>query len=467
MYFNSQSYNQIKKIPGEHTGIFQIGTQRKRSTFKSSIQKRLLARLLVAGTLISIALATTVFFLEFHRLGRFVNKRAAEISARFNDEIRDLLDDTELMNKPALRNKLKMLSIIGKLNLGMGHVIHAGIYDLKGNAVVIEKDTTCPYIKEVDAVMNAQEQNFTETYAGVHQLRHIHGTPHIQLTFPLTDNHGKRTAILLGMFAVSSTTRDEVVGRIMRTALEAIGIVLLTTLILYPIIITLIGRLSKLADNLLEANIETLRVLGSAIAKRDSDTDIHNYRVTIYSVTLAEAFGLKHSLIRALIKGAFLHDVGKIGISDQILLKPGKLTKNECEIMKRHVNHGIDIVERSDWLKDATDVVGYHHEQFAGGGYPYGLKGDFIPITARIFAIADVFDALTSSRPYKDPMPFEEAMAILVEGRGNHFDPALLDTFSTIAKTLYDKISDCSDDTLREKLETITRQYFSKEMYGS
>ncbi len=241
---------------------------------------------------------------------------------------------------------------------------------------------------------------------------------------------------------------------------------LLTTMILYPIIMMLIRQLSNLADNLLEANIETLRALGSAIAKRDSDTDIHNYRVMIYSVNLAEAFGLVHSLIRTLIKGAFLHDVGKIGISDQILLKPGKLTKYEFEVMKRHVNHGIDIVEGSDWLKDATDVVGYHHEQFAGGGYPYGLKGDFIPITARIFAIADVFDALTSSRPYKDPMPFEKTMAILAEGRGTHFDPSLLDTFNTIAKSLYEKVANCSDEILRENLESITRQYFSKEMYS-
>ena len=431
------------------------------------IQKRLLIRLLVAGALISIALASTVFFLELHRLGRLVNQRAGEIAARFNEEIRDLLDDPTLSKKLALRNNLKMLSMIGKLNMGTGHVIYAGIYNLDGNAIIDEKDTQCTYMSEVDDVMNSQERRLSATHNKVYKVRHIHGVPHIQLTFPLTGNNGKQAAILSGIFAVSSSARDEVVGRIVRTTFEAIGIVLLTTLILYPIIMTLISRLSKLADNLLEANIETLQVLGSAIAKRDSETDIHNYRVTIYSVTLAEAFGLRHSLIRSLIKGAFLHDVGKIGISDQILLKPGKLTTNEFEVMKRHVNHGIDIVERSDWLKDATDVVGYHHEKFSGNGYPYGLEGDFIPITARIFAIADVFDALTSSRPYKDPMPFEKAMAILAEGRGNHFDPSLLDTFNTIARTLYERVSNCSDEILREKLESITRHYFSKEMYRS
>ena len=253
----------------------------------------------------------------------------------------------------------------------------------------------------------------------------------------------------------------------MRTAVEVIGIVFCTTLILYPIIITLVGRLSYLADVLLEANIETLQALGSAIAKRDRDTDIHNYRVTIYSVTLAESLGMRQENIRGLIKGAFLHDIGKIGIGDQILLKPGKLTKSEREIMKRHVNHGIDIIGRSEWLKDAIDVVGCHHEQFDGNGYPNGLSGEAIPINARIFAIVDVFDALTSRRPYKDSIPFEEAIKILAEGRGGHFDPSLLDSFNKIADSLHEKYSSCADKTLREKLESITRHYFAEELYRS
>jgi len=434
------------------------------TSLKSAIQKRLLIRLLVAGILVSIVLAAIVFFLEFHRLGRSVNQRAGQISARFNDEIRDLLDDRSMPEKPALRNKLRMLSVIGRLNMGIGKVIYAGIYDLNGEAVVIEKDADCPYIDKVDPVMTSWQQDLPTAIKTVYEFNYINGTPHIQLTFPLTNNNDQQAAVLSGVFAVSSSTMEGVVDRIVRTALQTIGIVFITTLILYPTILTLINRLSALADNLLEANIETLQVLGSAIAKRDSETDIHNYRVTIYSVTLAEAVGLRQKQIRGLIKGAFLHDIGKIGISDKILLKPGKLTKRERGIMRGHVRHGIDIVERSDWLKDAIDVVGYHHEQFAGGGYPYGLEGDAIPITARIFAIADIFDALTSKRPYKEPISFDDTMTILAEDRDAHFDPSLLDTFNTIAKSLYQKVANASDAALREKLESITRQYFSKKM---
>jgi HD-GYP domain-containing protein (c-di-GMP phosphodiesterase class II) len=453
-----------KNMGKDDSDKFSFNKQSSRASLKASIQKRLLIRLGVAAVLISIVLTSAVFFIEIHRLGGLVNGRASLIAIRFNDEIRHLLDGSMLMEQPALQNKLKMLSIAGKLDLGLGHLIYAGIYDLNGKEIVMEKDAHYAYLNAVDDFMKSLGHRLPSDSKKVYKLKYIKGNPHILLTFPLTNSKNEQVAVIEGVFAVSSKARDEVVWRIVRTAFEAVGIVVLTTLIFYPIIITLIGRLSNLADNLLESNIEALRVLGSAIAKRDSDTDIHNYRVTIYAVTLAEAVGLKRSLIRGLIKGAFLHDVGKIGISDRILLKPGKLTKSEFEIMKHHVNHGIDIVERSDWLKDSTDVVGYHHEQFDGRGYPYGLNGENIPINARTFAIADVFDALTSIRPYKSPIPFDDAMKILAKGRGSHFDPSLIDTFTTIAKSLYDRVANFSDQTLREELESITRQYFSKEM---
>lgn len=439
---------------------------RRELSFKASIQRRLVIRLVVVGSLIAIILSATVFFLEFQRLGQTVNLRAAEIVSRFNDDIKNLIDDPASPDKVQLGIKLKMLSIIGKLNQAMGYIIFSGIYDLQGNSIVIQKDDRCDYMDEVEKVMNSQNLKLSERLKTIYKIEFIQGAPHIFLSYPLSNSSGKQTAVLSGIFALSPDAKKEVVGRIVRTAFETFCIVLITTLILYPTIVTLINRLSKLADTLLESNIETLQVLGSAIAKRDSDTDIHNYRVTIYSVTLAEARALKHKEIQTLIKGAFLHDIGKIGISDKILLKPGKLTKAERKVMRDHVRHGIDIVERSDWLRDAIDVVGYHHEQYAGDGYPYGLKGDLIPITARIFAIADNFDALTSSRPYKDPMSFEDAMQIMNDGRGTHFDPVLFDTFDTIAKLLYDRVANASDEDLRIRLESITRQYFAKQDQG-
>lgn len=444
--------------------LYRRKEQSGKTSLKTFIQKRLIFRLFIACALISVLVASVACILDIHRLGRNVNSRADEFAQRFNNEIQHFLDAPSLEEQTKLRNKLKMLLDVGNLNIEMGHVICAGIYDINGKEIIMEKDLDCDYLNVVDDFMKSLEDRPSEALKKVYKFRLINWIPHIQLTYPLTNSNGEKTAIIEGVFAISSETTNEVVGRILRTAFGVIGIVFLTTVILYPIIITLIGRLSTLADTLLEANIETLQALGSAIAKRDRDTDIHNYRVTIYSVTLAEKLELNRSLICGLIKGAFLHDIGKIGVSDRILLKPGKLTKNEREIMQHHVSHGIDIIGSSDWLKDAMDVVGYHHEKFAGGGYPNGLSGEMIPISARIFAIADVFDALTSSRPYKMPMPFEEAMEILAEGRGDHFDPSLLDSFDSIANSLYEQIANLSDQLLREKLESITRQYFSKEL---
>ena len=220
-------------------------------------------------------------------------------------------------------------------------------------------------------------------------------------------------------------------------------------------------RLADYATSLLEANLETLAVLGSAIAKRDSDTDAHNYRVSLYSARIGEAMGLSAPEMCTLVKGAFLHDVGKIGIPDNILLKPGKLDDQEFSVMKTHVEQGVDIVDRSSWLRDAVAVAGYHHEKYAGGGYPRNLSGRDIPVTARIFAISDVFDALTSERPYKKPVSFEAAMEILEQGRGQHFDPDILDAFQKIARDLYGSYVGREGDDLRQELVILVEKCFS------
>jgi HD-GYP domain-containing protein (c-di-GMP phosphodiesterase class II) len=260
---------------------------------------------------------------------------------------------------------------------------------------------------------------------------------------------------------VSATARSRVRRDALLAALEAFLIVAITTAVLYPVVLTLIRRLARYSESLLDSNLETLALLGGAIAKKDSDTDAHNYRVTLYAVRLAEAVGLPDDEIKKLIKGGFLHDVGKIGIADAVLLKPGRLDEEEFRIMKTHVDHGLDIVDRSRWLKDAKEVVGGHHEKFDGTGYPQGLAGEAIPVGARVFAIADVFDALTSRRPYKTPFPFEETMRILDEGRGRHFDPKILDRFALIAGELHAEYCGREDDGLREALNAVVKRYFN------
>jgi HD-GYP domain-containing protein (c-di-GMP phosphodiesterase class II) len=128
--------------------------------------------------------------------------------------------------------------------------------------------------------------------------------------------------------------------------------------------------------------------------------------------------------------------------------------------MQSHVSEGVGLLAHSSWLDEATDIVGGHHEKYDGSGYPHGLKGEEIPRVARIFAIADVFDALTCERPYKKPFTYEKSMAILEEGRGTHFDPEVLDAFNTLAESIYRDIAGREDERLKDELEAITKKYF-------
>jgi HD-GYP domain-containing protein (c-di-GMP phosphodiesterase class II) len=434
----------------------------RRKGAKRFIHRQLLFRLFAVAAVISIFLAAIVFWLEYRRLGNLVNDRASEVIVNFNDQIKQMgysLDE----KREVVDQELKMLLIAGKSTPWAGQLVYAGIYDMDGSRVTSQVDTNHPQVETVENLAQAIDTRLLGKPVSRQSFEQLKGTPYIRLSFPLYDRFGSQSAFIEGIFEVSAKARQEVTGRIARSVFGAIGIVLLTTLILYPVISRLISQLSVLTENLVESNIETLRVIGSAIAKRDSDTDSHNYRVTIYSVELAEKIGLKAGLIQGLIKGAFLHDVGKIGISDKILLKPAKLSEEEYEVMKRHVQHGIDIVMQSEWLKDAVDVVGYHHEKFAGGGYPAGLKGHEIPVNARIFAIADVFDALTSKRPYKEQLSLATSLEILSQGSGNHFDPVLLERFKEIAASLYEEFAHGSNQQLFRKMEGIVLKYFSKE----
>ena len=283
----------------------------------------------------------------------------------------------------------------------------------------------------------------------------------LQVLLPLKEKNGTIAGYLEGVYQVDAETLKSIRNGVVRALILVVVIVLATTLALYPIIISLNRNLVHLSRDLLKGNIELMEVLGNAIAKRDSDTSVHNYRVTIYAIRLAEAIKLPDTQLRPLIAGAFLHDVGKIGISDNILLKPGKLTDEEFAVMRTHVALGVDILAKSDWLLDARDVVEFHHEKFDGSGYLQGLKGEAIPLNARIFAIADVFDALISVRPYKKAFSFEETMRILQESRGSHFDPRLLDVFTGIASELYTTINGQEDQMVEEMMMAmVTRHFF-------
>jgi putative nucleotidyltransferase with HDIG domain len=190
----------------------------------------------------------------------------------------------------------------------------------------------------------------------------------------------------------------------------------------------------KAMESLQRAYDGTLSALVTALDVRDSETRGHSQRVSEIAMAIAEELGVERDTVawRELQWGALLHDVGKIGVPDFILRKPGELTEEEWEVMKAHPAAGAEIVRSIEFLGGAAEVVYAHHERMDGGGYPQGLRGEEIPLGARIFAVADAFDAMTSDRPYRAARPPEQALAEILRCSGNQFDPAVVKAFLSV-----------------------------------
>ena len=295
--------------------------------------------------------------------------------------------------------------------------------------------------------------------AGLHEMRWREGRLLMRLVVPLAGPQGLRGRFD-GLYEVDAPTLAEIRAGVGRSLALTLGAVLATAAVLYSVIGALTRRLARLSADLLQSNLELMEVLGSAIALRDSATDAHNYRVTAYAIAMGEALRLPGAELRDLIAGAFLHDVGKIGVPDAVLLKPGALTPEEMQAMRRHVPLGAGVIAGSPWLRGARAVVECHHEKFDGSGYPQGLAGGAIPLGARIFAIVDAFDALTSRRPYKEALAFDAAMALLERGRGTHFEPALLDAFRGVAAAVHGRIGTTDEAGLRRSVRRQAMEHF-------
>ncbi|MBT3046301.1 MAG: HD domain-containing phosphohydrolase [Candidatus Thiodiazotropha sp.] len=190
-------------------------------------------------------------------------------------------------------------------------------------------------------------------------------------------------------------------------------------------------EIRKTTQELRDREQETLMRLAKAGEYRDEDTGNHILRISRYSKLIAHRLGLSHERCDLIAQSAPMHDIGKIGIPDAILLKPGRLTSEEYEIMQRHTVLGYEILKDSlsKYIQTGAVIALNHHEKFNGEGYPHGLSGEAIPIEARIVAIADVFDALVTDRPYKKSWSIEKAIEYISEERGRHFDPDCAEAF--------------------------------------
>jgi response regulator RpfG family c-di-GMP phosphodiesterase len=199
-------------------------------------------------------------------------------------------------------------------------------------------------------------------------------------------------------------------------------------------------RVEEATRELQAAYRATLETLGSALDSRDVGTEAHSRRVHGYALATAREYGVPQSDIPDLEHGVLLHDIGKIGIPDAILLKPGRLTPEEWQIMRRHPEIGKRLIENVPFLRGAVPIVYCHHEKWDGSGYPRGLKGEEIPKGARIFAVVDAFDAMTFDRPYSRAIPFDAAYAEIKRCGGSHFDPEVVEAFLRVPATVLEEI---------------------------
>ena len=200
------------------------------------------------------------------------------------------------------------------------------------------------------------------------------------------------------------------------------------------------AELDQALNSLEDAYRSTLRALTAALETRDLETHGHSERVVTYSLRLGREYGLDSHRIKALEFGSLLHDIGKIGVPDSILRKPAKLTDDEWVLMRQHPVHGRQILRGIEFLEGAARVVAQHHEQWDGSGYPTGLSGEDIDVCARIFAVADAFDAITSDRVYRKGKPYEAAAQELDDWAGKQFDPTVVEAFHRVPKVDWDEL---------------------------
>lgn len=423
---------------------------RSRTEFEAGrrhLHRTVLARLALVWVALSLVLGTGAFFQEMRETDALMLRIATERSKDFIEHA-GRVEFADTAHLEALRRSAEET-----LKYGFASV---RVYDASQRLV----------LETVDARPGG---NRPDPGRHVHSLRpgevtHYHtrwagARPYMQLLLPI-ERQRELLGYFEGVYQVDAATAQAMIRLIAGAVGLVVAVAFATAAVLYPVIIFLNRGLAERSAALLRSNLELMEVLGSAVAKRDSDTHLHNFRVTLYAVRLAQSLALPESDVRRLIAGAFLHDVGKIGIGDDILRKPGPLSAEELAVMRTHVALGVDIISEAAWLQSARDVVACHHERFDGSGYPQGLSGDSIPLNARIFAVADVFDAMTSRRCYKEPLTLEEARAFIRRGSGSLFDPRVAAAFDAIAADLHRETRGADEKQLRAALRSLVARYF-------
>ncbi|WP_320175741.1 HD-GYP domain-containing protein [Maridesulfovibrio sp.] len=436
--------------------IAQIFQGNDKDLFVSSkqVQKQILYRLAGVSLLLAVAVGSLAYLLEMRSVIHDVELLALE-------QVKSTIRKSQPLIQNPTKENIKQLEANLKEDLQVSDFVLIEVYTSEKEELA---EAYIPGIDAIDRRAATHTKNVFRKDEIICRNFELNEKIYIQVFSLLNAPEYGDVGFLEGLYQLPDSKKNQMFSRVYYSVGVIVFAVFGTALILYPIILRLMSKVLNFSAHLTEANVGMLVSMGAAIAKRDCDTDAHNYRVTIMAIMMAEHISLPAAEIRTLIVGSFLHDVGKIAIPDSILLKPGKLNDEEWKVMKTHVAHGVEVVREHVWLAQAEPVVFGHHEKFDGSGYPQGLSGSDIPVGARIFALADVFDALHSKRPYKEPFPFSKCMEIMENGRGSHFDPELLDRFMEVVIRFVDIDGLERTDVLKSIVAKYTEQYFNVEL---
>ncbi len=262
-----------------------------------SVKKSLIRRLAIGGFIICVFIAVYVFLATRNDVGGTVVYRMTQVAEEFNSLAAKHLNAEGPLDRAGLQDSLEEFVAMPRLKMREGNFVYAGIYDLSGQQIVKLTDPGFEQIDAISSFMENASHKLSFKKGVLHETMRLQGKLLVRTAAILTNDKAETVAHLEGMYAVSPEVVSAIRGRIIKGIMIGIAVVIATVFLMYPIILNLLSRVSKLTVNLLDSNLETLQVLGSAIAKRDSDTDAHNYRVTIFSVRLAEAAGLdQHSI---------------------------------------------------------------------------------------------------------------------------------------------------------------------------
>ena len=412
-----------------------------------NIHRLVLRRLLLAWLVISLVLGVVVHLVEVDRMEKAIvmvaNTKMQELT------LGDLLD------LPPEKNSQDELQLRSASFLQKNFIV-IEVFAADGQRVAritnpAQADLQAQWLRSLERLPRDQTRH-------IHRLER-EGETLVEMTFPVHQS-GLLRGHIAAIFRLEPMVQQMLFGGMERRLLLVLLIVTGTTIALYPVIIRLNRSLWQSARKILQGNLETVSVLSAAIAMRDIETGEHNARVTLYALALAKAVELEEALMQGLILGALLHDVGKIGIPDQILHKSERLSAEEQETMRQHVAHGVRIISGSAWLHQAREVIEFHHEKYDGSGYLKGLRGNEIPEVARIFAIADVFDALVSSRPYKPPLSVTEARQMILNDAGTHFDLDFAAVFANMAERCHKAVQGKDSEALIAEIHRQASPYF-------